>query len=176
MLWGFVLYIPRYELSGYTKVVKNILKKAVVSSNSVRAALIMCLCVMLINTLMLTLLIPQLDGRTFDFYLPARTGGKTFYLDESEFSTLSIVTLVIIGALTFFSLYSHHFKRFQHAYVSASVALTAGVFYLATLLGNVFDAFWGGVWSVVGVAVGILVGIILGASIHYYQTNSRSEV
>ena len=153
---------------------RNYSKPSTLSKNTIRAAWGMSIGMVVINALILTVVFPYIET-SLGLYIPAKTGGKTFYIDQSEFLTISLISLTVVGALILLAHILHKKKKYEVSYLVATMVLTTGSIYLATILGNVFDELWGGAWSAVGVGAGISIGIVLAVITHAHRVSSRNK-
>lgn len=121
-----------------------------------------------VHFFMLQVVYPNTGGFV-DIYVPAKTGGHSYFTDPSEFQTMSYIAIGIalaLAAATWFAVSKA--KRLQIEVMLASFFLTCAGLYAATILGNGFHEWLGGAWSAVGIAVPLLIAAT--GQIYLFQT------
>jgi len=94
--------------------------------------------------------------RFMSIYIPARSGGRTYYVSDNEFQATS---MIILGAAALFLiaiLLLVATRKYLAAFLISLLYTTLAVaLYSTVMLGNGFDELWGGGWSVLGVMLSI---------------------
>lgn len=124
--------------------------------------------VMAVHFFMLQVVYPNTGGWA-DIYVPAKSGGHSYFTDAGEFQTISYIAIGVAVALAAATLFAvSRGKRLQIKVMLASFFLTAAGLYGATILGNGFHEWLGGAWSAAGIAIPLL--IALGGQIYLFKT------
>jgi len=138
-------------------------KSSITIINPTRIVILACITVLatvLLNLFIAYIVLPQNEG-FLSVYVPAKSGGETFYVTASEFQTIGIVSTVIAGVLAgIAALFAR--QRLHGATALTMMLLFVGtILYFPVMLGNSFHSLFGGMWSLVGVAIALVIVLII---------------
>ncbi len=120
------------------------------------AAIFFFVSTLAINLFLLYVVIPSNDN-FISLYIPAKTGGETFFLDVNEAMNLVIWTTIVAFFLSTLVLLFAKLRQGNFVAISTLLIFIGAILYFPVILGNSFDALFDGAWSLLGVAIALVI-------------------
>lgn len=109
---------------------------------------------------------PLLDN-FMEIYIPAKSGGRSYFVDPDEFALVGNIAIIVAAVFTALIVYLAKTGKIGALLITMLANFTAALMYFAVMFGNIADAFWDGWWSVAGVIVALI--IVFGLEVVAYK-------